>query len=351
MRMDIILIVLLFLISSCKQNEGKSTNTESTGEEMAVAAGDPVTEENFIRAETDNMYVQMIGNAGGTNQFFHFRKPTPLDNQTVIRMNRDVLYSGGVFDAKEGLEIVFPEMPDDRYASVYVIDNDHYVQEIIYEPGTYSIDGNTQFLYVIVRIQVFNAGDQEEISMVNALQDQFKVISKTKEEFPEFHWDKAALDSIRAVYNEESAQYSSWEGMMGKRGEVNEETRHVAAAAAWGLFPEQDATYLNYKPKNVSPEACYKATYKIPENDGFWSITIYGDDGYIKTENSLLNQSNVTLNGDGTFTAYFGSEEVCGDVPNRLDAPEGWNFLFRVYRPGEEVLNGDFEIPEVEEVE
>ena len=27
-------------------------------------------------------------------------------------------------------------------------------------------------------------------------------------------------------------------GMMGTRGEVDETTRHMAAAAAWGLFPE-----------------------------------------------------------------------------------------------------------------
>ncbi len=90
--------------------------------------------------------------------------------------------------------------------------------------------------------------------------------------------------------------------MMGKRGEVDEETRHIAAAAAWGLFPEKDATYLNYKPETSDPNACYSTAYEVPDNDGFWSITIYGSDGYIKTENSLLNQSNVQLNPDGTFS-------------------------------------------------
>ncbi len=33
-------------------------------------------------------------------------------------------------------------------------------------------------------------------------------------------------------------------------------------------------------------------------------------------------------------------------LPNRLDAPEGWNFLMRVYRPGESVLNGSYKLPE-----
>ncbi len=307
-----------------------------------------VSSETFIRAETDNMFVHMIKNAGGTNKFFHFRTPTPLDNQTVIRMNRDVLYSGGVFDAKGGLEIIFPDMPDARYASVYVIDNDHYVQEIYYKPGEYELKGNTRFLYIIVRIQVYEANNKEEITMVNALQDKFIVKSLSNEEFPPLMWGSESLDSLRSLYNKESAKFASWEGMMGKRGEVNEETRHIAAAAAWGLLPEKDATYLNYKPKEFPEGTCLKATYSVPENDGFWSITVYGNDGYIKTENALLNQSNVKLNDDGTFTVHFGAKEVCGDVPNRLDAPEGWNFLFRIYRPGQSVLDGTYTLPIVE---
>jgi hypothetical protein len=32
-------------------------------------------------------------------------------------------------------------------------------------------------------------------------------------------------------------------------------------------------------------------------------------------------------------SAYFGSKEACGDVPNRLDARRGWNITVRIYRP------------------
>ena len=265
-------------------------------------------------------------------------------------MNRDVLYSGGVFDARNGLDITFPEMPDNRYASIFIIDNDHYVQDLIYKPGQYKIEGNTDFPYLIIRLQVCDANDDAEISMLNELQDQFMVKSASGKEFPEFKWDLESLDSLRAVYNEESANYSSWEGMMGKRGEVNEKTRHIAAAAAWGLLPEDAATYLNYKPEGASSSSCYTATYKVPENKGFWSLTVYGEDGYIKTENCLLNGSNVKLNQDSTFTVHFGSEDVCGDVANRLDAPEGWNFLLRVYLLGEEILKGEYVVPQVQKL-
>jgi hypothetical protein len=110
-------------------------------------------------------------------------------------------------------------------------------------------------------------------------------------------------------------------------------------AATWGLFPEWDATYLNYSGGH-DYRVCHQATYQVPENQAFWSITVYGNDGFMKSENSNVNSSNVKLNADGTFTVFFGSLETCGEVPNRLDTTAGWNFLMRIYRPGKSVLEG-----------
>jgi len=56
------------------------------------------------------------------------------------------------------------------------------------------------------------------------------------------------------------------------------------------------------------------------------------------------------FNPDGTFTVHFGSKEICGDVPNRLDVTDGWNFLMRVYRPGPSVLDGSYKLPNAEAV-
>jgi hypothetical protein len=116
-------------------------------------------------------------------------------------------------------------------------------------------------------------------------------------------------------------------------------------AATWGLFPEWDATYLNYSGGH-DYRVCHQATYQVPENQAFWSITVYGNDGFMKSENSNVNSSNVKLNADGTFTVFFGSLETCGEVPNRLDTTAGWNFLMRIYRPGKSVLEGAYKLPE-----
>jgi hypothetical protein len=203
--------------------------------EGSVEESVEVTADTYVRAETDRGFQNFIEMAGGINRLFHFRNPTELDKQPVVRMNKD------------------------------------------------------------------------------------------------------------------TAQYTSYSGMMGARGKVNEKTRHIACAAAWGLLPDADATYLNYSGE-FDPKIGYKATYQVPENDAFWSITVYGNDGYMKSENNIVNSSNVELNHDGTFTVYYGSKELCGDVPNRLDVSEGWNFAMRIYRPGPSVLDGSYQVPAAEPI-
>ncbi len=303
-----------------------------------------VTQETYVRAETDRQFGIVAKMAGGVNQLFHFRRPTPLDRQNIVRMNRDTLYSMAVVDTSKGATISVPAVPSGRYASVYLVDNDHYCPLVIYDSGTHELPRDTKYLGVGLRIQVFDPKDADEIALVNALQDQFVIRANSADPWPAPDWDAASLKELTDRYEKESARYENWKGMMGPRGKVDEKTRHVAAAAAWGLFPEWDATYLNYSGAH-DHRVCHKATYQVPENDAFWSITVYGSDGFMKSDNNIVNSSNVTWNADGTFTVCFGSRQACGDVPNRLDTTEGWNFLMRIYRPGPPVLDGTYVLP------
>ena len=303
-----------------------------------------VTPETYIRAESDRQFSEIVKMAGGVNRFYHLRRPTPLDKQNVVRMNRDTLYSMAVVDTSKGATVTFPEIPSNRYVSVFLLDNDHYCPFVIYTPGTHELPKDTKYLGVAVRIQVFNPQDPDEVAMVNNLQDQFIIKANSADALPEFKWDRQSLKALTDQYEKDSAQYNSWKGMMGPRGKVDEKTRHIAAAAAWGLFPEWDATYLNYSGGH-DYRVCHQATYQVPENGAFWSITVYGNDGFMKSDNNIVNSSNVKLNADDTFTVYFGSVETCGDVPNRLDTTEGWNCLMRIYRPGKSVLEGAYKLP------
>lgn len=261
-------------------------------------------------------------------------------------MNKDTLYLVAVVDTSKGATISVPEMPAGRYFSVLLLDNDHYCPGVIYTSGTHELPQDTKYLAINVRIQLLRPDDPADIALVNQLQDQFVIQANSADPFPEPDWDQESLAALTAEYNKEFAKFELYpDGWMGKRGEADEATRHIGCAGAWGLFPNKDAVYINYN-GHLPADKCHSATYEVPENNAFWSITVYGADGYMKTENNILNAVNVKMNADGTFTVHFGSKDACGDVPNRLDAPEGWNFLMRVYRPGPAVLNGSYKLPD-----
>ena len=314
----------------------------------ALAEGVIVTPETYIRAETDAAFADFVRRAGGqvnTNAFV--RKPTLLADQPVIRMNRDTLYGSAVIDTSGGATITVPKADDGRYLSVLVIDNDHYAPAVYYEPGTYQLPDDTRYVLLLYRVQLLDDADPQDIAAANALQDQFIVQASSAVPFPAPQWDVDSMLALRRAYEPEFSAFAQFEpDWMGPRGAVNEETRHLAAAGAWGLFPERDAVYINYAgPTDAS--GCYTATYDIPETDAFWSITVYGSDGFMKSDRNVINDRNVTPNGDGTFTAFFGSEAACGAKPNRVDITEGWNFLMRIYRPGPAVLSRQYTLPDV----
>ena len=73
-----------------------------------MAAQTRVTVDYFVRAETARMLTALMAEAGGINRWKHHRRPTPLDEQTVIRMNRDTLYSFAVADLAEGATVTMP---------------------------------------------------------------------------------------------------------------------------------------------------------------------------------------------------------------------------------------------------
>ncbi|WET01806.1 DUF1254 domain-containing protein [Flavobacterium sp. YJ01] len=352
----ILIILSMLVLYSCKKKE-ESNNTSTVKDSIQEKSASVnnkkiVTEETYIRAETDREFEVISKAAGGVNKFLWYRDLVPLDKQTVVRMNKDVLYGGAVIDVSKGASIVFPQMPDKRYASILVLDNDHYCPEVIYKPGKYKLPSDTQYMFIAVRIQLFHPEDPAEVKLVNSLQDKFIIEAGSSNPLPEDSWDEKSRDSLSKVYNTEFAKYDRYpDDWMGPRGKVNEKTRKYAAAGAWGLFPNKDATYINYNGGNLSGSKCYTATYKVPENKGFWSITVYGADGYMKDNNNIINAYNVKYNPDKTFTVFFGSKENCpSNVKNRLDVEDGWNFLMRVYLPGKEVLNGSYKLPAVREV-
>lgn len=98
----------------------------------------PVTVDNFVRAESDVYLSGLAKDALG--KFEHRREPASIDLQTVIRLNRDTLYSSAVFDLDAGpVTITLPDAGT-RFMSMQVINQDHDTPMVVYGGGRYSID-------------------------------------------------------------------------------------------------------------------------------------------------------------------------------------------------------------------
>jgi len=79
----------------------------------------------------------------------------------------------------------------------------------------------------------------------------------------------------------------------------------------------------------VKADRCYTVAYTVPPQRGFFSITAYGPDLYLYSDNIIFDKYNIVFDDAAKtrFTACFGSEEQCGDAPNLLDTIDGRNLL------------------------
>lgn len=314
----------------------------------------PVTDETFAYAILD-VAMQQEARLGAINQYYHHRKPMELDKQPAVLMNRDTLYSFAIVDASHGLTVRIPEV-DDRYISTHFMEHDHTTKSVEYGAGEYVIepDSTIEFLVVNTRIQV-NPNDPEDVAKANAFQDQYEIEfpeGYTPKAFKVTHWNMEELGTLKDKYVK-LADTRGLSNTMAARGEASLEDRNVGAAAATGLLPTQDAWY-SFDTYKVDQATCYTADYPIPEMQnpdlGFYSMTIYGDDLYLHTEEgSSLSNHEIVPNDDAeSFTLWFGSEKTCGaDAKNLLLAPtDNWTLAFRVYMPGDAVQNDKYELPE-----
>lgn len=302
--------------------------------------------DNFTRAETDRMFAALQADAGGINRVHHNRAPTSIDEQTVIRMNRDTLYSMALLDISEGATVMVPESGD-RYVSVMVVNQDHYVNRVFHEPGRHDLttgEFDTPWVCVALRILV-DSGDADDVAAVNSLQDQFTVDARSSKPFEMPDYDAESFDQTRKAVLELAKHSASFDRAFGAKDQV-EPVRHLlATAAGWGGLPDKEARYISF---NGGPPGEYRVTVRDVPVDGFWSISVYNGDGFFEANDRnaySVNNLTATRNDDGSVTVHFGGDD---DRPNLLPIPEGWNYTVRLYRPRSEVLDGSWTFPPFE---
>lgn len=308
-----------------------------------------VTTDNFIRAESDvYMAAQVKDGAFGT--FKHTREAAPVDNQLIVRLNRDTIYSSGIFDLDAG-PVTFT-LPDagDRFMSALVINEDHFNPDVFYGAGTYTLTReNVGTRYAMVGIRILaDPNDPEDMKRANAIQDGITVSQSGgpgKFEIPA--WDPVSQKRVREALSAVSDTLPDLRYAAGRDISAVDPVRRAAAAASgWGLNPDKDAIYLNVLPEKNDGKTPYELTVGAVPVDAFWSITVYTKEGFFQPnpQNAYsVNSITGKKGADGTITVRFGG--CTADIANCLPVTPGWNYMVRLYRPRAEILDGSWNFP------
>ncbi|MTH15480.1 DUF1254 domain-containing protein [Flavobacterium sp. LC2016-01] len=357
MKKELISLIALLLLAACNKVADKTTTSKDSIQEETTAEapqnnGVLVNAKNFTRAETDAYFAVTIKQAGGTGKFHHFTELMPIDHQTVIRANRDVLYSSAVFDLDAGPVTITLPNPGKRFMSMMLVDEDHYSQTV-YAPGTFTYTKEKiGTRYIMLGIRTFiDPNDKNDLQKVKDLQNAIKIDQKDKGTFEIPNWDKESQKRVHDSLVEASKKYPDTKGMFGLKTEVDPVRHLIGTATGWGGNAEKDAMYLQIQPSQNDGKTIYKLKIKDVPVNGFWSVSVYNKEGYFeKNDLNAYSLNNITAkkDKDGSVTIQFGGCD--GKVANCIPIAPDWNYWVRLYRPKKEILDGKWKFPEAKPV-
>lgn len=302
----------------------------------------PVNIKNFVRAETD-FYMNKVVQMGGFGKFYHSRHLPSVD-QKVPHMNRDTLHSVGVFDLEAGsLTVILPDTQN-KFMSLMAINQDHYVQDVLYGPVRKVFtkeEIGTRYLLLTVRtLAVKGAID---------LQDKIRTEQTGVGIFEVPRYDPVAQKKIRDALKQIGSTGTPADliDMFGKKDNVDPINHLIGTAMSWGGNPSQVVQNINVTPKQNDGSKTYELILKDVPVDGMWSVSVYNQRGFFernREDSYSINNFTARASIDGSVRLQFGGCK--NGISNCLPIMKGWNYTVRLYRPKQEILNGQWKVPE-----
>jgi len=194
------------------------------------------------------MMATLQSDAGGINRFEHNRAPASVDKQTVIRMNRDTLYSFAVVDVSAGATLTLPDAGG-RYLSVMAVmavNEDHYINRAFHDAGRYDLtakDLGSPYVVLAARTLV-DPRDPADLAKVAAVQDQILLEAAANRPFVPPDYDTESLDRTRKALLTLASDMTSFESSFGRKEDVDPVHHLISTAAGWGGLPDTEATYV-----------------------------------------------------------------------------------------------------------
>ena len=159
------------------------------------------------------------------------------------------------------------------------------------------------------------------------------------------NWKKEEVEHMRNTIYVVASTVSDSSKMFGIKEDLDPVYWMLGAAFGWGGLPAKDASYMNGLPEMNDGSTPHTLTVKEVPVDAFWSVTLYDDQGWMPVnEHNAYSYNNVTAekDQDGSVTIHFGGDS---GQPNFLPIVPGWNYLVRLYRPRQEILDGSWVFP------
>jgi hypothetical protein len=465
----VVLFSALFLFAGCNS---KPSDTASAPNELSLQEARQIAKEAYIYgfpmgANYQTLYKQALDTTSRD-----YRAPfntvanasgiaTP-DDKFVVTPNSDTPYSFLWMDLRaEPIVVTMPKIEKNRYYTGQLIDlytfNFAYLGTRSYgnDGGKFLIAGpdwkgetpkgikaviqaQTQFAYLLIRTQLFNAGDLKNVKKIQAgfqAQPLSKFLGQpAPAASPAVNWPKPADDMLTtpalfpyvnfllqfcptdpsekdlmerfAKLNIGADKTFDWnslspemkqavtDGIADSAADVKTmmeriNTDQISSAdffgtreflknnylyrymgAKLGLYGNSgaEAYYFGYfVDGNHQPLDAAKNNYELhfakgelPENKAFWSLTMYDGKTQLLVANPLkrylLNSTTLKsykFGSDGSLTFYIQKDSPGKDKEaNWLPAPDGpFYAVFRVYMPGDAVVNGTWKKPLMQAVQ
>ena len=321
--------------------------------QTTVSPVGPVTVDNYNRAQTDVYFAGIVKN-GGFGRFRHGRELAPPIQQGIVRPNRDTLYSFAIVDLDAApVTITLPDAGK-RFMAMQVVNEDQYTRAVDYGAGSYTLTTatvGTRYAIAVVRFLV-DFSNKEDLRQVYALQDAITFSQERPGTFEVPNWDQASLKKVQAALLQLGTTVSDTRRMFGASEDQVDPVKHlIGSAMLWGGNPEKDGLYLPITPTRNDGCTIYKLKVgKVPV-DGFWSVTVYNNDGYLQpNQDNVYSVNSLTAkkDSDGMIAIQFGGCD--GKIENCLPITKGWNYTVRLFLPRQEILNDTWRFPKADPV-
>lgn len=310
------------------------------GYDVTTPADFGVAEYVYKVSESDFNFKRSLAKAP-VNEWAYQSDLSRVETQQVIRENQDGIYASAVVDISEGATFSIPE--GDHYQIIQVIDLQNYVAGVVYagESLTITTDdvtyGDHVYLNMRVPILTEEKGGIEETLRLQKLAT-IEANSANPYETPDFVLPLEKTEEIRAalVKDVKGGALTHTRSVNGTPYTSRPQDHLYGTAYGWGGLGLPDAAYWPFMNNSevvdgqIQPSSVTITPPDIQEErGGFWSVTIYDEEGWLAKDISAISNTQAEPNEDGTYTINFNNPGAM----NNLETAAPFAALFRFYLP------------------